>query len=175
MVKRPTGSGGEPSSPNRRASAGGQARHPSYSKTSMDEQTTAAPQATESSTSEAPEHVLASTESAPVTTETPAVEPDEIQPFLEKAKETIKHCLEEPEVDKFVRAHIHTLREEWNTWSDNAKHTYTHMMTAQLLQRKAAVLGYELKLPDPSAQAKLLESLQQARKKPAKRRPTLSR
>lgn len=104
--------------------------------------------------------------------------PDEIQPFLEKAKETIKHCLEEPEIDQFLRDHIKTLRHEWNDWSDSAKHTYTHMMTAQLLLRKAAAtqigIGNEFKLPEPSAQAQLMASIQQTQVKPARRQPALS-
>ena len=106
-----------------------------------------------------------------------AAAPDEIQPFLEKAKETIKHCLDEPEVDTFLREQIKTLRDEWRGWSENAKHTYTHMMTAQLLLRKAAAtqigIGQEFKLPDPSAQAQLMASIQQTQLKPVQRQPAL--
>lgn len=143
------------------------------SKKSMDDKIPPAPEDTAASTPKVPDQVVASV------TPTPAVtEPDEIQPFLDKAKETIKHELEEPELDNFLRAHIKTLREEWADWSDSAKVAYTHMMTAQLLQRKAADtqigLGHEFKLPAQSAQMQLMESLKYTQKKPKKRQPVLS-
>ena len=125
------------------------------SKKSMDDKTPPAPEDTAASTPKVPDQVVASV------TPTPAVtEPDEIQPFLDKAKETIKHEL------------------EWADWSDSAKVAYTHMMTAQLLQRKAADtqigLGHEFKLPAQSAQMQLMESLKYTQKKPKKRQPVLS-
>lgn len=107
----------------------------------------------------------------------PPKEPDELQPFIDKAFETIQSELESTELDKFLRAHIKTFREEWDLWPDNTKYAYVHMMTSQLLQRKAAktriMLYEEFKLPVPSAQTKLFESLKQSQVKPKKCIPVL--
>ncbi|WP_310628780.1 hypothetical protein [Limnohabitans sp.] len=103
--------------------------------------------------------------------------PDAIQPFIDTAYEATQHQVESTELDKFLRAHIKTFREEWENWSNGAKSVYTHMMTAQLLQRKAAAiqigLGHEFKLPQPSAQTDLMASLQRTQAKPAKRYPAI--
>lgn len=105
-------------------------------------------------------------------------EPDAIQPYIDKVRDNIKLTLEEPDIDKFLRAHIKTFREEWDGWSDNAKYAYTHMMTAQFLQRRAAAteiaIGNQFKLPNPSAQTRLMESIKRAITKPPKSRPALS-
>ncbi len=107
----------------------------------------------------------------------PQKEPDDIQPFIDKACETIQHEVDDAELDKFLRAHIKTFREEWDAMSDTAKDAYLHMMTSQLLQRKASttrIMLYEkLKLPVPSAQSKLFESLKQSQIKPKKCIPVL--
>ena len=107
----------------------------------------------------------------------PPKEPDAIQPFIDKACETIQHEVDDAELDKFLRAHIKTFREEWDAMSDTAKDAYLHMMTSQLLQRKAAstriMLYEEFKLPVPSAQTKLFESLKQSQIKPKKCIPVL--
>ena len=107
----------------------------------------------------------------------PPKEPDELQPFIDKAFETIQHEVESTELDKFLRAHIKTFREEWDIWPDNAKDAYVHMMTSQLLQRKAArtrIMNYEpFKLPVPSAQTTLFESIKQSQIKPKKCVPVL--
>jgi len=104
-------------------------------------------------------------------------EPDEIQPFVDKAFETIQHEVEHNELDTFLRAHVKTFREEWDIWPDSAKDAYMHMMTSQLLQRKAAhtrIMNYEeFKLPVPSAQTKLFESIKQSQVKPKKCMPVL--
>jgi hypothetical protein len=105
-------------------------------------------------------------------------EPDAIQPYIDKVRDTIKLTLEEPDIGKFLRAHIKTFREEWDGWSDNAKLAYTHMMTAQFLQRRAAAteiaIGNQFKLPNPSAQTQLMASIKKAITKPPKSRPALS-
>jgi hypothetical protein len=110
-------------------------------------------------------------------TETEVAEPDAIQPFIDKAFETIQHEVEDEELGKFLRAHIKTFREEWDALSDNAKDAYVHMMTSQLLQRKGAatrIKNYEeYTLPVPSAQATLFESIKQSQIKPKKRQPVL--
>jgi hypothetical protein len=104
-------------------------------------------------------------------------EPDAIQPFIDKAFETIQHEVENEELGKFLRAHIKTFREEWDALSDTAKDAYVHMMTSQLMQRKAATTRIKIydvfKLPVPSAQTKLFESIKQSQVKPKKRRPVL--
>ena len=104
-------------------------------------------------------------------------EPDAIQPFIDKAFETIQHEVETLELGKFLRAHIKTFREEWDALSDTAKDAYVHMMTSQLVLRKAAAtrikIYQEFKLPVPSAQATLFESIQQSQIKPKKRQPVL--
>jgi hypothetical protein len=104
-------------------------------------------------------------------------EPDAIQPFIDRAFETIQHEVEDEELGKFLRAHIKTFREEWDALSDNAKDAYVHMMTSQLLQRKGAatrIMNYEeYTLPVPSAQATLFESIKQSQIKPQKRQPVL--
>jgi hypothetical protein len=104
-------------------------------------------------------------------------EPDAIQPFIDKAFETIQHEVENEELGKFLRAHIKTFREEWDALSDTAKDAYVHMMTSQLMQRKAAATRIKIydvfKLPVPSAQTKLFESIKQSQVKPKKRRPVL--
>jgi hypothetical protein len=104
-------------------------------------------------------------------------EPDAIQPFIDKAFETIQHEVENEELGKFLRAHIKTFREEWDALSDTAKDAYVHMMTSQLVQRKAAATRIKIydvfKLPVPSAQTKLFESIKQSQVKPKKRRPVL--
>jgi hypothetical protein len=106
-----------------------------------------------------------------------SVIPDSIQPYIDKAKETIQPELEGDELDKFLRAHIKTFRDEWEELSDRARIAYVHLMTSQLLQRKAAaiqiVIGNEFKLPDPSDQEKLFASLQESQVKPSKRMPAL--
>jgi len=105
------------------------------------------------------------------------LEPDAIQPFITKAFETIQHEVEDEELGKFLRTHIKTFREEWDALSDNAKDAYVHMMTSQLLQRKAVatrIKNYEeYKLPVPSAQTTLFESIKQSQIKPKKRKPVL--
>jgi hypothetical protein len=107
----------------------------------------------------------------------PPKEPDAIQPFIDKACETIQHQVDDAELDKFLRAHIKTFREEWDVMSDIAKDAYLHMMTSQLLQRKASttriMLYEEFKLPVPSAQTKLFESLKQSQVKPKRCIPVL--
>ena len=104
-------------------------------------------------------------------------EPDAIQPFIDKAFETIQHEVENEALGKFLRAHIKTFREEWDSLSDTAKDAYVHMMTAQLVQRKAAATRIkiydEFKLPVPSAQTTLFESIKQSQVKPKKRQPVL--
>ena len=220
MVKRPTGSGGEPSSPNCGASAEGRARHLlfflySLKKPStrtdtgvMAEETTPATQ-DPTSTTEVPVGIAtpaealadseaqvasaqALTEPVPIdaATEIPSAhasaapsepqapqEPDAIQPFIDKAFETIQHEVENEALGKFLRAHIKTFREEWDSLSDTAKDAYVHMMTAQLVQRKAAATRIkiydEFKLPVPSAQTTLFESIKQSQVKPKKRQPVL--
>jgi hypothetical protein len=76
-----------------------------------------------------------------------------------------------------LRSHIKTFRDEWDVWSDSAKDAYVHMMTSQLVQRKASttrIMNYEeFKLPVPSAQTTLFESIKQSQIKPLKRRPVL--
>jgi len=103
--------------------------------------------------------------------------PDALQPFIAKAFETIQHEVEEPELGQFLRAHIKTFQEEWDTWPDTTKDAYVHMMTSQLLQRKAArtrIMNYEeFKLPVPSAQTTLFESIKQSQVKPRKCIPVL--
>jgi hypothetical protein len=107
----------------------------------------------------------------------PPKEPDVIQPFIDKACETIQHEVDDVELDSFLRAHIKTFREEWDAMSDSAKDAYLHMMTSQLLQRKASttriMLYEEFKLPVPSAQTKLFESLKQSQIKPKRCIPVL--
>jgi len=104
-------------------------------------------------------------------------EPDAIQPFVDKAFETIQRAVEDEDLGKFLRAHIKTFREEWDVLSDNAKDAYIHMMTSQLLQRKAAatrIKNYEqYTLPVPSAQTTLFESIKRSQIKPKKRQPVL--
>lgn len=104
-------------------------------------------------------------------------EPDGIQPFIDKAFETIQHEVGNEDLGKFLRAHIKTFREEWDGLSDTAKDAYVHMMTSQLVQRKAAATRIKIydvfKLPEPSAQTTLFESLKQSQIKPKKRQPVL--
>jgi hypothetical protein len=80
-------------------------------------------------------------------------------------------------LSQFLRAHIKTFREEWNALSGNAKDAYVHMMTSQLVQRKAAatrIKNYEeYTLPVPSAQTTLFDSIKQSQVKPKKRKPLL--
>ncbi|WP_333842185.1 hypothetical protein [Limnohabitans sp.] len=113
---------------------------------------------------------------APTTPATP-LEPDAIEPFIAKAFETIQHEVEDHVLSQFLRAHIKTFREEWDAMSDTAKDAYVHMMTSQLVQRKAAgtrIKNYEAYiLPVPSAQTTLFESIQQTQVKPKKRQPVL--
>ncbi len=107
----------------------------------------------------------------------PAKEPDALQPFINKACETIQHEIDDAELDRFLRAHVKTFREEWDAMSDTAKDAYLHMMTSQLLQRKASttriMIYEEFKLPVPSAQTTLFESLKQSQIKPKKCIPVL--
>jgi hypothetical protein len=116
-------------------------------------------------------------ETPPQTEVEAASAPDEIQPFIQKAQETIHHEADDHELAKFLRAHIKTFRQEWDTWSKNAKDVYIHMMTSQFLQRKAAAtqigMGNEFKLPVPSAQTQMFDSIKQSQFKPQKRQPVL--
>ena len=138
--------------------------------------------ATEVAATEPPAPIVAESEApaaqdaAPSEPEAPQ-EPDAIQPFIDKAFETIQHEVETVDLGKFLRAHIKTFREEWDALSDTAKDAYVHMMTSQLVQRKAAATRIkiydEFKLPVPSAQTTLFESLKQSQIKPKKRQPVL--
>jgi hypothetical protein len=127
------------------------------------------------------EAASANEELAPSTVATPEIqapqEPDAIQPFIDKAFETIQHEVDNEDLGKFLRAHIKTFREEWDALSDTAKDAYVHMMTSQLVLRKAAATRIkiydEFKLPVPSAQAILFESIKQTQIKPKKRQPVL--
>lgn len=133
-------------------------------------------------TDPAPELAVAQTPAAqdssspPSETEAPQ-EQDALQPYIDKAFETIQHEVDTMELGKFLRAHIKTFREEWDALSDSAKDAYVHMMTAQLVQRKAAATRIRIydvfKLPVPSAQTTLFESLKQSQVKPKKRQPVL--
>ena len=127
----------------------------------------------------APSEAAAQPETAPAQ-ETPndgPKEPDALQPYIDKAFETIQHEINDAALNQFLRAHIKTFREEWDAMSDTAKDAYLHMMTSQLLQRKASttriMLYEEFKLPVPSAQTKLFESLKQSQIKPKKCIPVL--
>jgi hypothetical protein len=104
-------------------------------------------------------------------------EPDALQPYIDKAFETIQHEIEHAELDAVLRGHVKTFREEWDIWPDSAKDAYLHMMASQLVQRKAAktrIMNYEeFKLPVPSAHAKLFESIRQSQVKPKKCMPVL--
>jgi hypothetical protein len=147
--------------------------------------TEAQEQPTEATTEPAPVVAVAETPSTQVAqdsssaTSEPEVpqEPDAIQPFIDKAFETIQHEVDNEELGKFLRAHIKTFREEWDALSDTAKDAYVHMMTSQLVQRKAAATRIKIydvfKLPVPSAQTKLFESIKQSQVKPKKRQPVL--
>jgi flagellar capping protein FliD len=131
----------------------------------------------EVSPEQTPEAAAAQDASVETTEPEPPKEPDAIQPFIDKACETIQHEVDDAEVNKFLRAHIKTFREEWDAMSDTAKDAYLHMMTSQLLQRKASttriMLYEEFKLPVPSAQTKLFESIKQSQIKPKKCIPVL--
>ena len=131
----------------------------------------------EVSPEQTPEAAAAQDASVETTEPEPPKEPDAIQPFIDKACETIQHEVDDAEVDKFLRAHIKTFREEWDAMSDTAKDAYLHMMTSQLLQRKASttriMLYEEFKLPVPSAQTKLFESIKQSQIKPKRCIPVL--
>ena len=133
----------------------------------MAEEITAATPDPAPSTPEVPQEVATPVNSAP----------DALQPFIDKAHEAIQHEVEAQYLDKFLRAHIKTFREEWEVWSDRAKDVYVHMMASQLVQRKAAAtqigIGNPFKLPVPSAQTLLFESIQHTQVKPQKRQPVL--
>lgn len=125
------------------------------------------------------EAVAAQPETAPPQ-ETPddaPKEPDALQPYIDKAFATIQNEVTHKELDQFLRSHVKTFREEWDTWPDSAKDAYLHMMTSQLLQRQAStirIMNYEeYKLPVPSAQTKLFESIKQSQIKPKKCIPVL--
>jgi hypothetical protein len=133
-------------------------------------------------TGESPSPSPAAKPAAPEASAAPRVppapqEPDTIQPFITRAFETIQHAVEDEELSRFLRAHIKTFREEWEAMSDSAKNAYVHLMTSQLLQRKATatrIMNYEeYILPVPSAQTTLLESIKQSQVKPKKRQPVL--
>lgn len=104
-------------------------------------------------------------------------EPDALQPYIDKAFETTQNEVTHEELDQFLRSHVKTFREEWDTWPDSAKDAYLHMMTSQLLQRQASIIRImnyeEYKLPKPSAQTKLFESIKQSQIKPKKCIPVL--
>jgi hypothetical protein len=102
---------------------------------------------------------------------------DDIQPFIEQVKETIKLALNEAELNEFLRAKIKK-SEEWADWSDNAKRTFSHMMAAQLLQRKATALrasvSKDFVVPQNQAYGQMLNSLNRTHTKPVARRLTSS-
>jgi hypothetical protein len=129
------------------------------------------------SESPSPESAISAESTAEKSAEAKPQEPDAIQPFIDKAFETISHEVDNEELGKFLRAHIKTFREEWDALSDTAKDAYVHMMSSQLVQRKAAAtrikIYEEFKLPVPSAQTTLFESIKQSQIKPKKRQPVL--
>ncbi len=142
----------------------------------MAEETTEATQDSTTSTPKVPTEAAAPVAEQTAEPEATA-EPDEIQPFINKAHETIQHEVDAKVLGQFLRAHIKTFREEWDTWSHSAKDVYVHMMASQLVQRKAAAtqigIGHEFKLPVPSAQTQLFESIKQTQVKPQKHQPVL--
>lgn len=125
----------------------------------------------------APEAAVADLAASEASTSAQVKAPDDIDPFIDKVFETIQHEFEREELDKFLRAHLKPFREEWDIWPDSAKNAYVHMMASQLVQRKAArtrILNYqEFKLPVPSAQTTLFESIKQSQVKPKKCIPVL--
>ena len=124
-----------------------------------------------------PETTAADSVPSDASTSTETKARDDIDPYIDKAFETIQHESEREELDKFLRAHIKSFREEWDGLTDSAKNAYVHLMASQLVQRKAAAtqikIGNEFKLPVPSAITTLFESIQQSQIKPLKRRPVL--
>jgi hypothetical protein len=70
------------------------------------------------------------TPSAPTTDEA-------LQSFIDKIKETIQLSLDEKELDLVIKRRLKKL-DDWDTWSNEARTAFSHLIAAEILSSKAS-------------------------------------
>ncbi len=72
-------------------------------------------------------------------TSTPTAAPadEALQSFIDKIKETIQLSLDEKELDLVIKRQLKKL-EDWDTWSNEARTAFSHLIAAEMLSNKAS-------------------------------------
>jgi hypothetical protein len=72
---------------------------------------------------------------SPIPTPPPADEA--LQSFIDKIKETIQLSLDEKELDLVIKRRLKKL-DDWDTWSNEARTAFSHLIAAEILSSKAS-------------------------------------
>ncbi len=72
-------------------------------------------------------------------TPAPTAQPGDeaLQSFIDKIKETIQLSLDEKELDLVIKRQLKKL-EDWDTWSNEARTAFSHLIAAEILSNKAS-------------------------------------
>ncbi len=70
-------------------------------------------------------------------TPTPPPGDEALQSFIDKIKETIQLSLDEKELDLVIKRRLKRL-DDWETWSNEARTAFSHLIAAEILSSKAS-------------------------------------
>jgi hypothetical protein len=70
-------------------------------------------------------------------TPTAAPADEALQSFIDKIKETIQLSLDEKELDSVIKRRLKKL-DDWDTWSQEARTAFSHLIAAEILSNKAS-------------------------------------
>ncbi|MEY4448838.1 MAG: hypothetical protein RLZZ433_1853 [Pseudomonadota bacterium] len=70
-------------------------------------------------------------------TPTPPPGDEALQSFIDKIKETIQLSLDEKELDLVIKRRLKKL-DDWETWSNEARTAFSHLIAAEILSSKAS-------------------------------------
>jgi hypothetical protein len=73
---------------------------------------------------------------APPTPTAPPAD-EALQSFIDKIKETIQLSLDEKELDLVIKRRLKKL-DDWDTWSNEARTAFSHLIAAEILSNKAS-------------------------------------
>ncbi len=78
-------------------------------------------------------------ETSDTTSHTPPPPPadEALQSFIDKIKETIQLSLDEKELDLVIKRRLKKL-DDWDTWSNEARTAFSHLIAAEILSSKAS-------------------------------------
>ncbi len=78
-------------------------------------------------------------ETSDTTSPTPPPPPadEALQSFIDKIKETIQLSLDEKELDLVIKRRLKKL-DDWDTWSNEARTAFSHLIAAEILSSKAS-------------------------------------